>query len=957
MVSDWPATLPHRIEQIARQHADNIAIKDGRDKVLTYSHMIRRTEAISEALQCTGAGSGSRVLVFQEPAADWICSMLAIMRIGAIYVPLNLREPIPRLAAIAKDCKAAAILADTTTFADTPQLQIPDADVINVSALPNAASKSIPLVPQAASEAAILYTSGSTGTPKGITVTHAGLRNEIEGYTKTWGLKAERALQQSAFTFNHSSDQIYTGLVNGGMVYVVPAEKRGDPIEITKIIQQHGITYTKATPSEYSMWVQFGTDALRQAHSWRMAFGGGESLTTAVTDEIASLDLPHLRFHNSYGPTEISISSHKMTVPYRDRQSLENMGRIPCGYSLPNYLTYIVNENLQAMPVGMPGEICIGGAGVSLGYLNNEDLTKKHFVPNPFVTPEDISHGWTQMYRTGDIGHLTEDGALVFHGRMAGDSQVKIRGLRIELSDIESNMLSTARGVLKEVIVTLHEGESAFLVAHVVFGQGTNISDKESYLHDLLSRLTLPQYMIPVMAFSLDKLPLNNHSKVDRKAVKAMLLPERTSTHKQSTEMTETMIQLQHVWRDVIGINMDKIGVQLDPATNFFLVGGNSLLIIRLQAKIRQIFHVVIPLTKLMGHSSLEGMARDIEDSKDVDSIDWEHETAPPSIPHFLGNIPSKDPTVGKTILITGATGFMGKRLLRELLARPDVDKIHFVAVRDQTRLRESFTDPKISHHVGDLALTLLGLNADEFSVLAGEVDTILHLGAVRSFWDNYHVLRRSNVGSVKELMKLAAPRHVPIHFISTVGVLPQDADLDLLEASSAALHVPPSEGGNGYVSSKWAGERVLERAGEVSGVPSRIYRFLPASLEQPLQKQELMDAFLRLVDATKSTPDMGIWSGRVDLIPMNQVAPWLADSVVNDTESANPVTKFIHCRSSVFFHTDELSNHVARYTKDRTDLTAVPILQWLGRCKAHGFDYMIASQQATVGGDLQSRR
>lgn len=207
LTSEWPATLPHRIDQVAQENADQIALMDGFGNELKYRDMTNRIEAIAEALKTKGAGSGSRVLVFQKAASDWVCSMLAIMRVGAIYVPLDLRNPLPRLASVAKDCEPTAILADATTLGDVPQLGVDGTHIIDVTTVGSKASTPITNSAQANSPAAILYTSGSTGTPKGIVVTHSGLRNEIEGYTKMWKLGAERTLQQSAFTFNHSSDQ------------------------------------------------------------------------------------------------------------------------------------------------------------------------------------------------------------------------------------------------------------------------------------------------------------------------------------------------------------------------------------------------------------------------------------------------------------------------------------------------------------------------------------------------------------------------------------------------------------------------------------------------------------------------------------------------------------------------------------------------------------------------------
>ncbi|KAL8801632.1 MAG: hypothetical protein Q9182_004317 [Xanthomendoza sp. 2 TL-2023] len=920
---------------------DQIALMDGTGKVLTYADMINRIESIGEALQSAGSGAGSRVLVFQQATADWVCSMLAIMRVGSVYVPLDLRNPLPRLAAVATDCMPSAVLVDGSTFEDAAQLNVPNATIINISKI-KGKSKLVPNLAQPDSLAAILYTSGSTGTPKGIMVTHSGLRNEIEGYTKTWNLGAERVLQQSAFTFNHSSDQIYTGLVNGGMVYIVPWSKRGDPIEITKIIQQNSITYTKATPSEYSLWMQYGGDNLRQANRWRCAFGGGELLSSIITQQFADLRLGQLHVYNSYGPTEISISSHKMEVEYRDQQRMED-GRIPCGFSLPNYTTYVVDDDLKLLPAGMPGEICIGGAGVSLGYLNNEELTEQSFVPDPFASPEDVSKGWTRMYRTGDIGHLQEDGAMVFHRRMAGDTQVKIRGLRIELSDIESNIISAAKGVLREVIVTLREGDPEFLVAHVLFAPQHGIRDKEAFLENLLSGLPIPQYMIPVAAIPLDQLPLTNHSKVDRKAIKQMPLTQRTWGNHESAELTETMAQLKRIWRDVLGNN--HFTFDITPSTSFFLVGGNSLLIIRLQSRIRQVFNVNIGLVELLGGNTLGRMAGKIEESPVADPIDWEAETAPPSIPSFLkdGMEAQHDQPKAKVVLITGATGFFAKHIIPQLAANGDISTIHCVAVRDRPpeSLEQVPSSPKVVSYSGDLTVPLLGLSEDDFKALSRDVDVILHMGALRSFWDSYQVIRPSNVHPTKELIKLAAPRRIPIHYISTIGVLPWGSTVD---AVSAAPFSPPVDGTNGYVASRWTSERVLERSAASLGIPATIYRFL--SSKEQSTSQTVLDELVRFVDLSGKKPDMSAWKGRMDLAPVSEAARWVCESMAHD--EAKPATRFLHHESPISL---EVANVVAYIEEQRgqQDMELMLGVTWFRRIKNLGFGYLITSQDAFV--------
>ncbi|RAL03665.1 uncharacterized protein BO80DRAFT_400692 [Aspergillus ibericus CBS 121593] len=948
LVSDWPLTLPHRIDQVAQNNPNKTALVDGIGQDLSYSDMVNRIEAIAEALQGAGIGPGSRVLVFQTAASDWVCSMLAIMRIGSIYVPLDLRNPLSRLASVAVNCGPGAILADHTTLDDVPRLDVPSASVINVSSLGHKPSTPVPNTAQANSPAAILYTSGSTGVPKGIIVTHAGLRNEIEGYTKTWELGAERTLQQSAFTFNHSSDQIYTGLVNGGTVYLVPWSKRGDPIEITKMMRENDITYTKATPSEYSLWMQFGGDNLCQATKWSRAFGGGEPLNSIITEQFAKLELPHLRVYNSYGPTEISISSTKMEVEYRNKGKMED-GRIPCGYSLPNYHTYVVDEQLRPLPAGMPGEICIGGAGVAVGYLNKE-LTRQHFITNPFATPEDVNQGWTRMYRTGDIGHLQDNGAMVFHSRMAGDTQIKIRGIRIELSDIESNIISTAEGALKEAVVTLREGNPDFLVAHVVFRHGHEVTDQEAFLQQLLNRLPIPQYMIPVLAIPLDTLPLTNHSKVDRKALKHLSLPQRTGETPTNEALTGTMMQLKQIWEDVLGNSGSSF--EITPSTNFFRVGGNSLLVIRLQQYIRQGFNVVIRLVELLGASTLGDMARKIEESIQIELIDWEEETRPPSIPDFLQDVSgaSAGQQSPKTILVTGATGYIARYLLPQLCANQDIETIYCVAVRDkQSRSPgDIYRSSKIVSFAGDLTAPQLGLSDEDCRFLSSKVDTIIHMGALRSFWDNYHSLRPTNVHPTRELVKLATPRRIPIHYISTMGVLSEATGTD---AVSAASCIPTTDGTNGYIASRWASEQILERSTTTLGVPSSIYRFLPSA--QVSSPQEVLDEFSRFVDISGIMPDMNGWEGRFDLVPATQIASWLSESVCAQTPGG---TKFSHCESEIAIDVDVLREHLEK-EKGGQGLERMAGLKWIGRIKTLGFGYVLTSQEITVGGTHQSRR
>lgn len=905
--------------------------------------MLDRIEAIAEALQKAGVGEGSRILVFEDATVDWPCSMLAIMRLGAVYVPLDLRNPLPRLAEVAASCQPAAILVDDTTVGDVPQVNVTAARVINVSFIGPKPSAHISNHASAESVAAILYTSGSTGKPKGIVIKHSGLRNEIEGYTKQWGLKAERVLQQSAFTFNHSSDQIYTGLTNGGSVYIVPWSKRGDPIEVSKIICDEGITYTKATPAEYLLWLDYGRPNLGQASKWRFAFGGGEPLTRTLTNKLVELDLPLLRFFNSYGPTEISISSNKMEIAYREKTSDD---RIPCGFALPNYAMYILDDQLKPAPIGMPGELWIGGAGVSLGYLNNKELTDYHFVPDPYATPEYTAQGWTTMYRTGDIAHLQSDGAMVFRSRVAGDTQVKIRGLRIELGDIESNIVKAAGGVLNEAVVTLRDGDPEFLVAHVVFAPQHNVANTEAFLQHLLHRLEVPQYMIPVMAIPLERMPLNHHSKVDRQALKALPLPRLKSQSDEGIEeFTETMVQLRRVWEDVLGIK--ELGLKITPTRSFFTIGGNSLLIVRLQFRIRDSFGVTARLVDLLGANTLGDMAKLIDESANVQLIDWEKEFILPdisSVREMVRQVPLK--TSGKVVLITGAGGFLGKHILVQLIKNPDISKIHCIGLRDKptgTPRQLAVSSPKIITYSGDLSDPWLGLSESDFWTLASEVDAVLHMAAVRSFWDNYYLLRPSNVTPTKQLVKFAAARHIPINYISTAGVIPGDSASSV--PTSVAAYPPATDGSQGYVTSRWTSEQVLERATSKLQIPTSIHRFVPAAMPNPEITVAALNDFLGFIDRMEMMPELNGTTGYFGMTAVDKAASALSAALLDNEKQQPGATTFVHHTCEVLIDIPEMMEFLEARRGDRK-LPTMPGLRFIGRMKQLGLEYFVTTQE-----------
>lgn len=946
MQLEWPPTLSHRVDAVVRDHSSDLAIKDGSGITLTYSQMAGRVNAIVNALVAADAVDGARVAVFQEPTADWICSLLAIFRAGAVYIPLDLRTQMPRLARIVTNCQPRTILVHDATVDLISGLGTPDATIIDVSTLPRSDPKTIPNRANPSSPAVILFTSGSTGTPKGIVILHSSLRNQMEGYSKEFNISAgaTMVLQQSAFSFDFSMDQIFSALSNGGGLYVVPATQRGDPTAITNLMAAERITYTSATPSEYLMWTRYGGSSLELCSEWTYAFGGGEPLTEVLVQEFRKLCLPGLRLFNNYGPAETTVASTKIEIPYREMISGE---AIPAGFMLPNFSVYIVDEQLNPLPPGFPGEIVIGGAGVSSGYLDNENLTKQKFVPDAFLSSNSTYtiNGWHNMYRTGDRGRLRDDGALICEGRIDGDTQIKLRGLRIELEDIEITILQAANGSLLNTVVSVRgEVDSQFLVAHLVFSETFRIQDREAFLKRLPSLLPLPQYMCPAVFIPLDRLPLTNHFKLDRQAIieLPLPLPEKDAVVMQ---LTGTESRLRLIWQEIL-----PYAPAIAADTDFFSVGGNSLLLVNLQAMVREAFQVVLRLVDLMNAGTLKSMASVIQDTAFVSVIDWDMETAIPE--SLLRGDMQAEAHAGTfhragdnlVVLLTGSTGYLGRHVLRRLVSNSRISKIYCVAIRWRdlpVGQRLSVHSEKIILRNGDLGLPLLGLADGEFEALSREVDLIVHSGANRSFWDNYEALRSSNVSPLKELVNLALPKQVPIHFISSGGVL---------KYKSAT---PPTDGSDGYIASKWAAERYLCNAANRFGIPAYIHRPLPAAAGTcSSAPTDILKELSTLAKQMKTRPSFHGVHGHIDLIPTKTVIDNICAVLFenDDHEHVRSSPRFVPHESFIRVDTRSFVKHLEQDPGIR-DFQSVPALEWMGAAKRMGFSYFIASQDIAMGG------
>ncbi|KAF7587612.1 hypothetical protein BBP40_006993 [Aspergillus hancockii] len=966
----WGPTVIHRIDEMVTMYPSNLAIKDDYGIAMTYTQVQERIGAIATRLaEVPGVGEGAVVGVFQEPSVDWICSLLAILRLGCTYLPLDSKNGMPRLITSVSIARPVVILVDQVSIQASAPLTDSGAFMVDVTEItPHPEGKRVPNQATADGIAVILFTSGSTGTPKGIQIRNSSLIGFTEGFLRAWGIGQHRVLQQTTFSFDPSMIQIFTALAQGGSLHVASFDQRSDGAKIARLMLDERITFTVSTPTECRLWLQAGAHHLQHCSSWQWVITGGEPQQPSLLEGLSTLALPQLRLYDMYGPAELSMGTTMREVLYRTKDT--NSGQSSKGgILLPNYSAYILDDDLKPVPVGVSGEIVGGGPGVAAGYLADSRLAQQGeaFITRHFPDDWAEAHLWTHLYRTGDRGHMEEDGTLVLEGRIDGDSQVKIHGVRVELEEIEKVILRTSDGAVSEAVVCLSshsDGKEGlkYLIGYVVPSPTHKHSATDGYLAHLLSQLPLAAYMKPSRLIPVNKIPINAHGKIDRRSLSRIPIPEVLDVNGtltcQSTSLpplSDMETQLVDLWRRVLSSDLE--GVRSD--SDFFGVGGNSMGLANLQRLIDASFSVKPKLSDILGCSQLSRMANLVDEMiarEENHEIDWEVETAIPEpwLIHMLPSTASNVATNGPVVVLTGATGYIGGHLLSRLAQDKRVSRV-ICLVREGTPWQFTDDSDKVTTITADLGKPGLDLSFEAFSRLTEEADLIVHCAANRHFWDDYRALRSINIGSVKELVRMALPRRVPLHFFSSSAVHQMDAD--------------EARRDNGYMASKWAAECLLEKVAQRLRLPVYIHRLNCAPSDIPLQADpNVVKDFIEYAMRLGHGASFESIQGHVDLIPSKQFTDQLHAALLESLVRAES-TGTEH--GTVFPLTISYNSHIrldishARglFDEDQTgwnDLPMMDVLPWTGAVKKLGLPYVFASHELTMlssSGNLVSRR
>jgi amino acid adenylation domain-containing protein len=578
----YPRELPiHQVfEQQVEKTPDSIALI-GENASLTYFELNEKANQLAQFLQKSGIAPGDRVAVSLNRSLEVIVSLLAILKTGAVYVPVDPSYPATRLSFLIQDCQAKVLLTQRLIESTLPKLDINiivldhDWPAIALEATTNPASlgtkKQDPDQP-----AYVMYTSGSTGNPKGVLVPHRAVLRLVKNNHFASFSPDEVFLQLAPISFDAATFEIWGALLNGGRLVLGPVD-RVTPEEIGRLISAHGVTTAWLTAALFHLIV---TEHLEILRPLQQLLAGGDILSLAHTKRVCE-ELPHLKLINGYGPTENTTFTccHPITL-----ESL-SLGTVPIGKPIANTRVYILDANRKPVPPGVTGELYAAGDGLALGYLNSSELTAEKFLEQSVeVAPGNFRT--ERLYRTGDLARFRPheaDGTIEFLGR--ADTQVKIRGYRIELSEIE-NALERSPLVRSAVVAVRTDWVSAFdapgdkrLAAYVIPEASGDLSTLAGELVPQLRKYLqeqLPDYMQPAAIMLLDSLPRTINGKVDRRALPAPVPEQLMRARNIVYPRTPAQETLAGIWSKVLGVKE----VSIDDT--IFELGGDSLLIFRI---------------------------------------------------------------------------------------------------------------------------------------------------------------------------------------------------------------------------------------------------------------------------------------------------------------------------------------------------------------------------------------
>ncbi|WP_199777801.1 non-ribosomal peptide synthetase, partial [Lysinibacillus sp. FJAT-14745] len=573
-------TIIELFEEQVVKTPNNIAL-EYEGQTLTYKQLNIRVNYLGELLREQGVKSDSIVGIITKRSIEMVIGIYGVLKAGGAYLPIDPSLPIDRIRFMLNDSGTNVLLEGTESRHITKDLQ--NINVVDLCECKGEKEQNLKLISKPNNLAYVIYTSGTTGTPKGVMVENGNVVNLVTWMLKNEYHESEVILQKTTFTFDLSIWEFFVGYLAGAKLVLLPVEDEMDPSKIAEQIKKHHVTRTSFVPSVLEGFTSYVNSEVTQ--SLRKIQLSGEALPVELANRFNQICNGKVGLINSYGPTETTVFATSLDVPTDFNLDFVHIGR-----PISNTKIYILNGN-RLCGIGMMGELCIGGEGVSRGYLNRPELTAEKFVENPFCEGEKI-------YRTGDLARWMEDGNIEYLGRI--DEQVKIRGYRIEIDEVVSE-IRNLQEIQNAVVIAREENNDKYLCGYVV---GNGKLDSNIIKEQL--RKKLPEYMIPAYIIQIESLPITRNGKLDKKALPK---PEVISMVEYIAPRNDIEICIAKAFQDILGT--DRIGID----DNFFELGGHSLRATKLVNVIEQELGVRIPLREVLTGNTVRNIAEKVRDA------------------------------------------------------------------------------------------------------------------------------------------------------------------------------------------------------------------------------------------------------------------------------------------------------------------------------------------------------
>jgi len=792
-------TILHLFRQQVEQLPEQTALIF-QDQTLTYMEVDEKSSQLARCLIRKKVGKEEIVGLMVDRSFDLVIGILGILKAKAAYLPIDPAYPLERTQFMLQDARCRFVITNRGQTQDDILSGIERIDLQSTEVWEES-KEVLADYPSYSELAYVIYTSGSTGLPKGVMIEHQALVNFVYTMKNQIELVGKTIVAATTISFDIFFLETILPLLIGMKVVITDQEERDDPTVLPALIRKYNIEVLQLTPSKMGIVLK-EPSSLRNLSTILL---GGEALPEALLHGLK--EVTRSKIYNMYGPTETTIWSSIQRVDLRNSVTI--------GKPIGNTQFYILDQNQRPLPAGMVGEIYISGDGLARGYLYRKELTQERFVPNPFIPG-------TRMYKTGDLGRWLPNGEIAYMGR--NDHQVKLRGFRIELEEIEKQLLRQEKVQQAVVVVTKdHTGKKA-LCAYLSGDSELSISVLRQYLLQ-----HLPEYMVPNHFIWLTALPLTPNGKIDRKSLPLPCEIEQERDYvAPSNPIEDTLAQ---IWAEVLGV--PKVSVEDD----FFVLGGDSLDILQILSEtLREKWK--LSAQDFYEFPTIQKLAQRILNGNVTDSQQGLQEQRQyPNIREIQPLVANKKFIAGD-LLLTGVTGFFGMHVLKELYTHHS-GKIYCLVRgenpvrRFSERFKFYFKDIPIQHMLrrviilqGDVTERRFGLSETEYAALGDRVSSVIHSASLVKHFGTYEEFEKINVNGTQEVIDFCVANQKHLSYISTVSISGNymSSAITGRKFTEEDLFIGQDYQGNVYIRSKFEAEcRMLEAV--KAGLDGTIYR------------------------------------------------------------------------------------------------------------------------------------